>query len=455
MYHRVIEIAVLRIEGGRITRRFQTLVNPGRYISQVITGITGITNEDVAAAPRFEEIAGRLLPLFAEAIFVAHNARFDYGFVRSEFERAGIRFQAPQLCTVKLSRKLYPQFRRHDLSSVIERHGLICDSRHRAMGDALAVHAFLSAVTGEMGVRRVAETVGIVMKNRGLPAQLERASLNELPEAPGVYIMYGEHDEILYVGKSRNIRERVLSHFSSTRQHDMCQAVARVEARPTAGELGALLLELHLIKELHPLHNQVSRSKKPMVVAWREPGADGYSRLSLTDGSSIDPADAPGIMAVFKNRAQARRFIGEAAKRHALCQRLMGLEQGRGACFGYHLHHCRGACVGEEPPDLYNARFEEAFARRRVYAWPFQGGVLIRERPGPEGEGEMFLVDQWCLLAGLKCSDFGQGPFLRGSYTFDYDSYRILLRYLLDRRNRSSLRTIDRSEMRRYMEDVA
>ncbi len=451
VYHRIIEIAILRIEGGKIVRQYESLVNPERYISPFIEQITGISNDDVADAPRFRDIASDVLKMLRNAVVVAHNARFDLAFLRSEFGSIGKRFQPRSLCTVKLSRKLYPGERRHDLSSIITRHRLSCPHRHRAMGDARAVYEFLTKVQEATGREKFAEAFSGLLRSRTLPPQIDPTTIDGLPQSPGVYIFTARGGEVLYVGKSRNIRDRVLDHFSAERAVEMCQQIAGVEARPTAGELGALLLELHLIKDLRPVYNQVSRSKKPLCVLRREFSPAGYVRLLFRDGESIDPSEASSIMGVFKNRSQANRYIVEAAKKHRLCHKLLGLENSRGSCFGYHLKRCRGACVGEEPPEAYNTRVEEAFARRRVHGWPYEGGVVIREERHPEGEGEFFIVDQWCLLSSMRYTAFGSGDFIRGTHTFDYDSYKVIFKYLRDPRNRKNVRVVLREELAEYL----
>ncbi len=454
VYHRIIEIAILRIERGTIVHKFESLVNPERYISPLIEQITGISNTDVEKAPTFDEIADDVLKMLRNAIFVAHNARFDLAFLKSELSNIGKRFQPRSLCTVKLSRRLFPQYRRHDLSSVIEQHNLSCSDRHRAMGDARAVYDFLRVVRKQEGEERFGEAVAALLRSRTLPPQLDPATIGDLPQSHGVYLFYGTKGEVLYVGKSRSVRERVLDHFGPGQRLDLYQQIGSVEARPTAGELGALLLELHLIKDLRPVYNKVSRSKKPLAVVWKEMSKDGYARLVLRDGGIVDPSDAPSIMGVFKNRSQATRYMVDAAKRHRLCNKLLGLENSRGTCFGYHLKRCMGACAGEEDPEAYNARLEEAFRRRRVHGWPYKGGVIIREKGTIEGEGELFLVDQWCLLSSFRYTGFGHGPFIQGTHTFDYDSYKVIFKYLHDRRNRKNVKQVSRRELAEYLRQL-
>jgi len=148
-WDRVTEIAVIEVADGEVVSEWSTLVNPGTSIPPGIQALTGITNAMVADAPAFEDLAAGLYERLGGRVLVAHNARFDYGFLRHAFERAGIRFQARTLCTVKLSRRLYPEHSRHNLDSLIARHQLRCDSRHRALGDARAVWQFLRVAAGE------------------------------------------------------------------------------------------------------------------------------------------------------------------------------------------------------------------------------------------------------------------------------------------------------------------
>jgi DNA polymerase-3 subunit epsilon len=453
-YHRIIEIAIVRVERGKVVRRFSTLVDPERYVSPVIEQITGIRNADLEGAPRFAAIAQEVHRLLDGAVFVAHNARFDYSFVKEEFARLGRRFSARCLCTVKLSRALHPEHRRHDLSSVIERHAIKCTQRHRAMGDVLAVHSFLELMREEVGEKSWEAVVARLLRTRTLPAQMDRGAVDDLPSGSGVYLFYGSGGELLYVGKSLNVRDRVLDHFGSDREQGLCQQVVRVEARETAGELGALLLELQLIKTLHPVYNQASRSTKPLVVAWREITRDGYYRLAMTSGEPVPPAESHRVMAVFKFRSQANRFLQLAAREFRLCHKFLGLDASRGACFQYQLHRCPGTCVGEDPPDFHNRRFEQAFARRRVHAWPFRGAIAITERAPGDAGGDVFLVDQWCLLSGHRVTEMGQHPLFMAGPWFDYDSYKVLAAYVRNPRHRRTIREISREQLAMMENDV-
>ena len=234
-HDRVTEIAVIEVDGGEVAGEWSTLVNPGTSIPPAIQALTGITNAMVADAPSFGALAAQLHERLEGRVLVAHNARFDYGFLKQEFERAGLPYRAKTLCTVKLSRRLYPAHARHNLDSVMQRHGIECKARHRAMGDADAVLQFLRLAAAEHGEEVVAVAARQVAKQPTLPAHLERAMVDEIPDAPGVYLLYGEGAAPLYIGKSVTMRTRVLQHFGddlhSPREMQMAREVRRIEWR--------------------------------------------------------------------------------------------------------------------------------------------------------------------------------------------------------------------------------
>ena len=258
---RVIEIGVLRVERGRVVATLSSLIDPERPVPADITRLTGITDADLAGAPTFGQVRAEVQALLHGCVFVAHNVRFDYGFLRQEFARAGRDFSASLLCTVRLSRRLYPEHRLHGLSHLIERFALACPNRHRALGDAEAVWAFLQRAAAELEPARFTEALETLLRAPVLPPQLQPADLAALPEGPGVYILRDAEDQPLYVGQSADVRGRVLAQFAgdqvSAAAQALAQAVARIEVRPTFGELGTRLLAAHLVAALRPAHHRL------------------------------------------------------------------------------------------------------------------------------------------------------------------------------------------------------
>lgn len=434
-YHRIIEVGIVCIENGEVVREYSTLVNPQQEIPPTITHLTGIRPSDVADAPTFAEVADDIASILEGSIFVAHNVRFDYGFIKNELLRAGIEYNARCLCTVRLSRMLYPQERRHNLSSIIERFGLTCANRHRALDDARAVWHFMDKSGRQLG-EVFGDSMKQLLKRPTLPPYIRNTTVDDLPEEPGAYIFYGENGAVLYVGKSVNLRQRILSHFSndhrSPREMNLCQQVSDIEVRRTSGELGALLLESHLIKELQPIFNRRSRHQNVLTILRRHEDALGYHNLKIETLDALLAADLGSVAGLFKTKKQARDFLQKATREYQLCGRLSGLQKGAAgeACFSYHLHTCKGACLGKEAPVAYNIRLAQAVHKRKIMAWPFDGPIIIEEDNVRRHYGEAFVVDQWCLVKALRYTEDGEVPFFEGAPRFDHDIYKILCTYV-------------------------
>ncbi len=299
---RITEIAAVRVENGIEVARWSTLVNPGMPIPPFIQSLTGISDAMVRDAPPFEAVAPHLLGLLDGAVLVAHNVRFDHGFVRHELERLGHTLQTHTLCTVRLSRKLYPQHKGHGLDAITLRHGLHNQARHRAMGDVDVVLAFLHLAARERGLDTLRrEAQALLQKGTSLPAWLQ-TPITDIPETPGVYLLYGTAAAPLYIGKSTNMRARVLAHFQSAgkvaRDQRIAQDVRQVQWRETAGEVGALLLATRLRQELRPLYNRKpARSAESALVQdtlqpWPHPGQVGLrEHHPATDRTDIHVFD--------------------------------------------------------------------------------------------------------------------------------------------------------------------
>jgi DNA polymerase-3 subunit epsilon len=440
-WDRVTEIAVVEVLGGEVVSEWSTLVNPGTSIPPAIQALTGITNDMVARAPSFDDLAPGLYERLDGRVFVAHNARFDYGFLRHEFERAGLRFQARTLCTVKLSRRLYPDHARHNLDSLIERHGLRCEARHRALGDAQAVWQFLRVAAEERGAELLQDTVRKLAQLPALPAHIDRAVVDSIPESPGVYLFYGENDTPLYVGKSVAMRSRVLQHFSgdvhSPREAQIAREIRRVEWRRTGGELGALLLEARLVKELLPVFNRQLRRASELCGFLLD-----SKKLNLIKKEEINPETLPLLCGVFRSKRAALEALRGLADEHRLCLRTLGFERsGTGACFRHQIKRCAGVCAGQESVQLHLARAAAALAGLRTAAWPWRGPIgIVEELPeeNPAREAvDVHVVHNWCLL-GTAHSEAEVAELLEGGPRpqFDLDHYKILARHLARGRTR-------------------
>jgi DNA polymerase-3 subunit epsilon len=448
VFDRVIEIGILRIENGEIVKTFNSLIDPQTSLHPSIERITGIQAEELSGKPTFEDLRDQISELLEGAIFVAHNARFDYGFIKNELKRSGTNFNAKCLCTVRLSRKLFPNFKKHDLSSVIDRFNLECINRHRAYDDAAVLWDFLKRIETMGKEKELEEAIVNLLKANTLPQFLNDETIKALPEGPGVYIFYGEDNEVLYVGKSKNVRFRVLSHFSndhgSSKEMHLCQQTTRVVGQETAGELSALLLESKLVKELYPLYNRQLRRQSELVIA-RRIKTKKYPSVVLERANSILEDEYKNILGIFKSISQAKTYIREGATERKLCPQVLGLEKSKGACFNHQIGKCEGACVEKETVKDFTKRFEEMFKKRRLRSWPFKGPILIKEKKNDE-ENHSFVLDNWCLLKDVITSE-DDIKIENYSPKFDYDSYKILVRYLRNPLNKRNIRPLRQKEI--------
>ncbi len=433
VYDKIIEIGILRVEENKVIDQFSTLLNPGMHVSPFIESLTGISKQDLERAPFFEDKKEEILQMLAGCIFVAHNVRFDYGFLRNEFRRHSISFTSKHLCTVKLSRFLYPQHTRHNLDSLMERFDISCQARHRAFDDAKVVWEFYKKLQTEFPDRRISEAISYVLKKPTIPLHLSEKKLNDLPESPGVYIFYGDVSTPLYIGKSKNIRERVLSHFSSdytsSKEMQLTQEVKHIETIKTCGDLGAQLLESQLIKKMQPLHNRKLREKRLLTYLKKTTDKNGYDTVVLEHKKSITVDEIENVLGVFRSKKQAKDLLNNLVKERGLCQKILGLQSTNGSCFAHQLGWCKGACVGKEKALFYNIRFLQAFYDYKIKKWPFAGPIFFEEKDD-EGNKEIFLIDKWCIIQRTIISEYTQ-EVKTYDYSFDYDAYKILSSTLL------------------------
>lgn len=425
-FDRIIEIGILQVRDNKLTKTFETFLNPDRALPPEITNLTGISSADLEKAPSFFDIKDELLSYFEDTVLVAHNARFDYGFLKQEYLRFGERFAPKQLCTVKLSRILYPEFRHHNLDSIIERFQFEIENRHRAFSDAKILWDFYQKIQTSFPIEKVTQVISHILKKPNIPPKLKNFQYSDLPETAGVYIFYGENGQPLYVGKSKNIRDRVLSHFSlstgDSSEMKIYNTIESMEFIKTAGELGALLKESETIKKLMPLYNRRLRYQEKMVVAVKKE-VDGICTIEVEETDNPDINNLESICGVFKTKKQAREALVNIAKEHNLCDRFLGLEKTKHACFNSQLGRCKGICAGKEIPMKYNLRFIEAFLKTKIKSWPHKGPVVIKEVDPESGKEEAFLIHNWCIVQKTDETSLED-------LVFDYDVYKILRRFM-------------------------
>lgn len=433
-HHRVIEVGVVLARDGAVEEQWSTLVNPGGHVPPFIQRLTGIDPASLTGAPLFEDIADEIARRLDGRLFVAHNANFDYGFIRNEMRRAGNAYSSRVACTVKLSRRFAPQLPRHSLDALITQYDLPCAARHRALPDAMVLWQFWRRLLAEWPADTFERALAEVTRRVRLPPQLPPELADELPESVGVYRFFGEGDALLYIGKAKNLRERVLAHWAGaprdTKSRRLAEQTQRVAWTETAGELGALLLEAREVRETQPVYNRHLRGGGD-ALTWVLDDAPGPARLvSLDDG--WPRGDAFGL---YRTPREARKALEAMARQHALCLKALGLELGEGSCFALQVGRCRGVCVGREPAALHLARAKLALAGDRLRPWPYDGAVAIRERAF-NGLEQLHVVADWQYLGTLDRHDWSgddaPAEDLRATErpSFDIDAYRVLTRFL-------------------------
>lgn len=434
---RITEVAVIRVEGGQVVARWESLVNPGIPIPPTIQRVTGITNAMVAEAPAFPALAESLQAILAGCVFVAHNARFDYGFIKNELQRWGRDFDAPVLCTVKLSRALYPEHHRHGLDALIERHGFRCAARHRAMGDTEVLWSFAQLISQNFPPDVVAQAVAKAMKRPARPPGLPEGMVEGMPDAPGVYFFYGENQQPLYIGQSVSLRSRVMAHFAadhrSGKEADLSRQVRRVEWIETAGELGALLAEAALVKAHQPLRNRQLGGNEDVFALGLIANRRRPPILERVTVAGTDPDQwGEGLFGAFRSRKEADNLLRELALLYQLCPRRLGLEAGsQGPCAAHQTKRCAGVCAGKERPEAHDQRLAGALASARLKPWPWPGRVVVAEHHPGTGQRAWHLLDRWCHLGSTDSPEALQALVERAPpRSFELETYRILVRWL-------------------------
>lgn len=441
---RITEIGILTLKEGQLSR-WSTLVNPEIGISPFIQKLTGITDAMVRDAPTFGELQADLRQRLEGGILVAHNARFDYGFLRNAFKQAGAPWRCPTLCTVKLSRRLFPHEARHNLDTLIVRHQLDAGVRHRALADAELLWQLWNALEAAVAPDVFAAALAAQLQRPTLPPHLDHEALDQMPDTPGVYLFYGDNQIPLYVGKSIHLRQRVLSHFNADHRlyKDMrlSHQIRRVEWRCTAGETGALLLEAQLVKEMQPIHNRVLRRQRELCAWQLHPGPQGQLQPVLAYASAADFGQAQGLYGLFRSRRQAEDVLRDLAERHDLCLATLGLEKtGRDKpCFARQLQRCSGACVDVAQRLPHQQRLQQGLEKLKVVTWPFPGPVALIEA-GPEGHCDWLVVNNWCYLGTVSGASGRRATLTKQAHAlltrssspplFDRDTYNILTRAL-------------------------
>ena len=350
----ITEIAIYKFDGHEIVDQFISLVNPEIPIQPFVVKLTGINNTMLQGAPKFFEVAKRIIEMTNDCIVVAHNASFDYRILRTEFRRLGYDFEARTLCTVELSKKLLPEQPSHSLGKLVRALGIPMADRHRASGDALAtVKLFKILLEKDLEKEIVKDFIKLEIEKGIAPKLLDIVA--SLPAKTGIYYIHNEKGKLIYIGKSRNIKKRINQHFTgtTTKCKKIQDEVFTVTYDETGSELIALLKESEEIKINKPIYNRAQRKSIFQLALYAEKDEKGYLNLKLqkADGRKKE-------ITSFTSIQEGKNALFRITSHYQLCQKLTGLYVTKTNCFQYTIKECDGACIGAVSSEEYNARVQ-------------------------------------------------------------------------------------------------
>ncbi len=381
----ITEIAIYKFDGHKIVDQFSSLVNPEKPIQPFVVNLTGINNEMLRQAPKFYEVAKRIIEITDGCIMVAHNALFDNRILTTEFDRLGYHFDKETLCTVELAKKLIPDMPSYSLGKLVRSLGIPLSDRHRAQGDAKATVAlFKMLLAKDTSKEIITETLRKDPKRQLEPKLLD--IIEKTPSETGVYYMHNEAGNVIYIGKSKNIKKRLMQHFTSdNRKSKKIQLeVKSVTFEKTGNELIALLKESDEIKQNKPLFNRALRRTlfSHQLISFVD--ENGYINLKIEKADGRRKA-----ITTFSNYQQAKSALFKITEENQLCQKLTGLYSTSKHCFNYTIKDCYGACLNKEPIAEYNNRVK-AFLEKRSYE---NQNMLIIDRGREIEERSVILIE--------------------------------------------------------------
>ena len=355
----ITEVAIVVHDGHEVLHCYETLINPLAPIPYHIQNLTGITNEMVATAPHFTEVAATIFDLLRDKVFVAHNVNFDYSFLRHQLQLAGYKLDVKKLCTVRLARKIIPGHKRYGLGSICGVLGIEHTEKHRAMGDCAATTELFALLYRTDFKNEMASMLKGRNSEQYLPPNLPVESLAQLPECPGVYYFYNASGKVIYVGKAINLQRRVRSHFSnnktSRQKADFLREIHSIDHRCTPTDLMAQILESVEIRKLWPAYNRSQKGHHPLYGVVHYTDRNGYERLAVEKLR-------PGTAAVysFNSLFEGQQWLQRLQSEFELCPRLCNLAAEADCAGGKKSLLCPAVCGTTQSPDAYNDKVCEA-----------------------------------------------------------------------------------------------
>ena len=395
----ITEIAIVLHDGEKVYHQFQSLINPQQQIPVYIQALTGINNDMVKEAPTFAEVAAEIHALLHDKIFIAHNVNFDYSFVRHHLAATGFNLECKKLCTVRLSRKVLPCYPSYGLGKLCHHLGIENNSRHRAMGDALATATLFSIILTNDRAGHVQQSLLIKSKEQHLPPNLSKDVIEQLPQNPGVYYFHDQKGKVIYVGKAKNIKKRVNSHFTGNnankQRQNFLKDIYNITWQICGTELMALILEVTEIKKLWPKHNRSLKRFENMYALYQFEDQNNYLRLAIGKKKKHQkPVYTFGLM------LEGYELLKKLILDFKLCPKLCFIQQNYYECSGIIQNYCNGACIGKESPAEYNFKVLKAIEHLRANM-----PTIIIYDEGREADEQSFVLMEAGQFYGMGYSD--------------------------------------------------
>ena len=382
----ITEIAIYKFDGHEIVDQFISLINPEIPIQPFVVKLTGINNDMLRSAPKFFEVAKRIIEMTNNCVLVAHNASFDYRILRTEFRRLGYDFNIKTLCTVELSQRLLPEQPSHSLGKLVRALGIPMADRHRASGDAMAtVKLFKMLLDKDLEKTITTELIKFEVIKGVSPKLLD--IIESLPSKTGIYYIHREDGKIIYIGQSKNIKKRVNQHFTgiTSSAKKIQNEVFTVTYEETGSELIALLKETEEIKKNRPIYNRMARKNTMSWAIYAEKDSNNYLNLKLqkADGRKKE-------ITAFANQQEGKGALNHITTNYQLCPKLTGILDLKTTCSENEKNECDGACIQKITPEEYNSRVQ-VFIDKNLFD---NKNMIIIDKGRKTGEHSAILIEK-------------------------------------------------------------
>jgi DNA polymerase-3 subunit epsilon len=425
----IIAVQLHHVKNGKMISTWSTLIKPEMPLTSSVEKQTGLTNEALKSAPLFRKIAKKLQAYIKGNLIVAHDARFAYAFLKNALKSANLVLDEKMICTLRLSRLLFPDLKSHRLVDL--KNHLALDL---TVSDNSFLVAYFSQIIQVISPEDLRRAVDLLKKYPSLPSALTLSHTKNIPNTAGVYRFYGKNDELLYVGKTLTLQDSIFAHFindrSAKKSLKLSQQIQKIDWIKTVGECGAQLLHAKLVKTTSPLFNQLQGRHSALFTIQAIMTTHDYMTLEVVNLAEVNTADIEHVYGIFKLRKQAVAKLKDFINENNLCYSINQFGKALKPCFRYQIQKCIGACAHTETSDSYNARILPHLNNLGPNPWPFTHKIAIKESClKNKSKAEFHIIDKWHYLGTYKQLNESTMPSLDESKV-DVDTFNIIRHFV-------------------------